>query len=66
MTSDMITSRSGDLDSIHFRSQGEAGDGDGSLPDWNPTSSIRADDEAPGEPGVGRRMQSKNLYYERA
>ena len=49
----MITSGSGDLGSIRFRSQGESVEGDGSLPDWNPTNSREAPSEAAGEHGVG-------------
>lgn len=51
MTSEMI-SGSDNVSSIQFRSQGST-DGDGSLLDGDPTSSIQANGEAPEEAGAG-------------
>ena len=48
----MIASRSGDLSSIDFKSQGESTDGEKTLPDGGAVNSLGANDEAPGGLGV--------------
>ena len=49
MTSESI---SGSVESIRFRSQGSA-DGDGSLPDGDPTNTLEGNSEAPDELATG-------------
>ena len=48
----MVTSGLGNIGSIHFRSQAESTDDDGSLPNGSFVNLAESKDEAPDEPGI--------------
>lgn len=51
LTSEAVVS--GNIDSIHFRSQGKSTSGDETLSDGHPMSSVDHDGETSGELGIG-------------